>query len=145
MKRILFFTICAVALCACNNAKDEIPGLKDFIKDDFKIGVAVSPFTLQGESGEMVKKHFNTMTAENAMKPASIIQQGNDFFPSAAEANVKVRATRLKGSNLLSNSANDADYSGVIKGFNRSSDSAPSGVSTVAKDPSDWFSSGGNL
>ena len=77
--------------------------------------------------------------------PASIIQQGNDFFPSAAEANVKVRATRLKGSNLLSNSANDADYSGVIKGFNRSSDSAPSGVSTVAKDPSDWFSSGGNL
>lgn len=77
--------------------------------------------------------------------PASIIQQGNDFFPSAAEANVKVRATRLKGSNLLSNSANDADYSGVIKGFNRSSDSAPSGGSTVAKDPSDWFSSGGNL
>ncbi len=77
--------------------------------------------------------------------PANIIQQGNDFFPSAAEANVKVRATRLKGSNLLSNSTNDADYSGVIKGFNRSSDSAPSGGSTVAKDPSDWFSSGGNL
>jgi serine/threonine protein kinase len=77
--------------------------------------------------------------------PASIIQQGNDFFPSAAEANVKVRATRLKGSNLLSNSTNDADYSGVIKGFNRSSDSAPSSGSTVAKNPSDWFSSGGNL
>ena len=77
--------------------------------------------------------------------PASIIQQGNDFFPSAAEANVKVRATRLKGSNLLSNSTNDADYSGVIKGFNRSSDSAPSSGSTVAQNPSDWFSSGGNL
>ena len=104
MKRILFFTICAVALCACNNAKDEIPGLKDFIKDDFKIGVAVSPFTLQGESGEMVKKHFNTMTAENAMKPASIIQQDGSYKWDDADkivAFAQENGMKLRGHTLV--------------------------------------------
>ena len=76
--------------------------------------------------------------------PESVIRQGNDYFPSDAEANVKVRATRLKGSNLLNNAAeNDSDYSSVIKGFNRSAEqSAPN---TAVQDASVWFNSGGNL
>ena len=124
MKRILFFTICAVALCACNNAKDEIPGLKDFIKDDFKIGVAVSPFTLQGESGEMVKKHFNTMTAENAMKPASIIQQDGSYKWDDADkivAFAQENGMKMRGHTLVWHGStprgymNDADGNPLTK------------------------------
>jgi endo-1,4-beta-xylanase len=49
---------------------DSLKGLKDFYKDYFPIGVAVSPRSLQGEQGEFIKKHFNSLTAENVMKPA---------------------------------------------------------------------------
>jgi endo-1,4-beta-xylanase len=48
---------------------DSLKGLKDFYQDYFPIGVAVSPRSLQGEQGEFIKKHFNSLTAENVMKP----------------------------------------------------------------------------
>ena len=49
---------------------DSTKGLKDFYLDYFPIGVAVSPRSLEGANGEFVKKHFNSLTAENVMKPA---------------------------------------------------------------------------
>lgn len=79
MKRLLIIALCAAAIASCCGKSDEIPGIKDFIKDDFKIGVAVSPFTVQGMEGEMIVKHFNTMTAENVMKPAQVIQQDGSY------------------------------------------------------------------
>ena len=63
---------------------DSIKGLKDFYKDYFPIGVAVSPRSLEGVTGEFIKKHFNSLTPENVMKPALIQPQEGKF--SWAEA-----------------------------------------------------------
>ena len=79
MKKILSIAFLAAAVSACCTKTEEIPGIKDFIKDDFKIGVAVGPRTVEGLEGEMILKHFTTMTAENVMKPASVIQQDGSY------------------------------------------------------------------
>ena len=54
-----------------NNA-DTIKGLKDFYKDFFIMGVAVSPNSVTGTQAELIIKHFGSLTAENVMKPALI-------------------------------------------------------------------------
>ena len=72
MKHLIKIAFLATAVTACTSKPEELPGIKDFIKDDFKIGVAVSPFTVQGQEAEMILKHFNTMTAENDMKPGEM-------------------------------------------------------------------------
>ena len=51
------------------SAADSLKGLKDFYEDYFIIGVAVGPNNLEGDEGELIKKHFNSLTAENVMKP----------------------------------------------------------------------------
>jgi len=58
---------------------DSIKGLKDFYKDYFPIGVAVSPRSLEGVTGEFIKKNFNSLTPENVMKPALIQPQEGKF------------------------------------------------------------------
>ncbi len=47
-------------------------GLKDYYKDYFTIGVAVSPRALQTDEAILIKKEFNSLTAENAMKSGPI-------------------------------------------------------------------------
>ncbi|HOP58257.1 MAG TPA: endo-1,4-beta-xylanase [Bacteroidales bacterium] len=51
---------------------DSTKGLKDFYQGYFDIGVAVGPHNIQGEEAELIKKHFNSITAENVMKPGPI-------------------------------------------------------------------------
>ncbi|HLN20598.1 MAG TPA: endo-1,4-beta-xylanase [Bacteroidales bacterium] len=60
-------------------AADSLKGLKDFYKDYFPIGVAVSPRSLEGENGEFIKKNFNSLTPENVMKPALIQPEEGRF------------------------------------------------------------------
>ncbi len=45
-----------------------ILSLCDTYKDYFKIGAAVRVEDLEENHGEILKKHFNSITAENAMK-----------------------------------------------------------------------------
>jgi len=85
------------------SAADSLKGLKDFYKDYFVIGVAVAPSNLQGEQAEVIKRHFNSLTAENVMKPALLQpEEGKYFWDDAdkivnfAEANgLKVRGHTL--------------------------------------------------
>jgi len=58
---------------------DSLKGLKDFYKDYFPIGVAVSPRSLEGAQGEFIKKNFNSLTAENVMKPALLQPEEGKF------------------------------------------------------------------
>lgn len=56
--------------------------LKDSFKGKFKIGVAVSTGILRGQeigAGELVGRHFNSVTAENAMKPDAIQPRAGEF------------------------------------------------------------------
>ena len=54
--------------------QDSSDSLKDAFKGFFKIGTSVSPHELNG-GGEFIKKHFNSITPENELKPDSIINQ----------------------------------------------------------------------
>jgi endo-1,4-beta-xylanase len=54
-------------------------GLKDFYADYFDIGVAVSPRALKTDEASLIKKHFNSLTAENAMKSQPIHPQEKTY------------------------------------------------------------------
>ena len=58
-------------------------GLKDAYLNYFSIGVAITPNDLKGKQATFIKRHFNSITAENAMKMAAI-QPKEDFFNWAA-------------------------------------------------------------
>jgi endo-1,4-beta-xylanase len=74
---LLFFSGCEKAIAGNNESYSEInidslTGLKDYYKDYFPIGVSVSPSSLSGSQSILILKHFNSLTAENVMKPALI-------------------------------------------------------------------------
>lgn len=53
-----------------------IPSLKDFYAGDFRIGFAVAPhWMFRPECDGALRKHASTLTAENCMKPASLLDR----------------------------------------------------------------------
>ena len=78
-------------------------GLKDYYKDYFPVGVAVSPRTFKGDEAELVLTEFNSITAENAMKMGPIHPEENKYFWDQADAivdfaqksNLKIRGHNL--------------------------------------------------
>jgi endo-1,4-beta-xylanase len=77
------------------SAADSLKGLKDFYKDYFPIGVAVSPRSLEGAQGEFIKKNFNSLSPENVMKPALIQPEEGKF--NWAEADKIVEFAQANG------------------------------------------------
>jgi endo-1,4-beta-xylanase len=59
--------------------KEKDKGLKDYYKDYFTMGVAVSPQALKTEEAKLILKHFQSVTAENAMKMGRIHPVENRF------------------------------------------------------------------
>lgn len=55
-------------------------GLKDYYKDYFTMGVAVSPQALRRDEGNLVIEQFSSMTAENAMKMGPIHPRENFYY-----------------------------------------------------------------
>ena len=78
--RTLKTVVCTLALALSANvamaqwgAPDSPGGLKDAYKDYFKIGVAVNQGNMQNEKEiELILKEYNSITAENDMKPGEI-------------------------------------------------------------------------
>ena len=59
-------------ISSTSNASKAEVGLKDYFKDYFTIGVAVSPQSLKTDEAGLIVQEFNSMTAENAMKMGPI-------------------------------------------------------------------------
>lgn len=57
----------------------DLPSIKDVYKDDFLIGNAISTAELEGSRLELLKKHHQLVTAENAMKPAYAYNEQRKF------------------------------------------------------------------
>jgi endo-1,4-beta-xylanase len=76
------FFVCSVFLFmaltqSCSNKKINKSmaaqqGLKEYFKDHFTVGVAVSPQSLKTDEATLILQEFNSMTAENAMKMGPI-------------------------------------------------------------------------
>jgi len=71
------FSLIAIVLCLSHSIFGQ--GLKDYYKSYFPVGVSVSPQSIIGEEGEFIKKHFNSITAENVMKMVLIHPEENRY------------------------------------------------------------------
>lgn len=89
--------VAAVTLVNCNNkmavqnsqsssARQQNQGLKDYYKEYFPIGVAVTPRQLRSEEAQIIINHFNSLTAENAMKMGPIHPEENRYFWNDADS-----------------------------------------------------------
>ena len=89
----LALLLCSVAFSASaqpgrhrQQANDNI-GYKDAYKDYFTVGVAINHRNLNHpEELELVKKNFNSITAENEMKPVSVQPQEGVFTWGKADS-----------------------------------------------------------
>jgi endo-1,4-beta-xylanase len=82
---------------------DSTKCLKDYYKDYFPIGVAVSPRDLGGREADLLVKHFNSVTPENAMKMGPIHPIENSFHWKVADSIVNFalqHGMRIRGHNL---------------------------------------------
>ena len=85
------------------NDPDPTKGLKDYYKPYFPVGVAVRPQSVKGEEAGLILKHFESITAENAMKMDPIHPEENRFFWEDADAIVSFAQTnnlRIRGHTL---------------------------------------------
>ncbi|HEX6223692.1 MAG TPA: endo-1,4-beta-xylanase [Chryseolinea sp.] len=71
------------------NAQDSTKGLKDYYKSYFPMGVAIRPQSVTGPEAALILKHFESVTAENAMKMGPIHPKETEFFWTDADAIVK--------------------------------------------------------
>ncbi|WP_257670268.1 endo-1,4-beta-xylanase [Parapedobacter tibetensis] len=68
----ILLTCFAMMFGASSVPPEPVTGLKDYYTDFFPIGVAVNPRSLHGDEADFIKRHFNSITAENAMKMAPL-------------------------------------------------------------------------
>ena len=110
----ILITVFLISGCEKTNAEiykpvtetnhDSIKGLKDYYKDYFTIGAAVSPFSLTGAQADLIKKHFGSLTAENVMKPALIHPEENRYNWDNADkivAFAKANGMKVRGHTLV--------------------------------------------
>lgn len=95
MKKILFLTALLAAASSCCTPEEE--GLKDIFADHFYIGAALNEAEITGADSaglEVLKKHYNSIVAENCLKSEEIHPEENvynfelaDKFVEFGEAN----------------------------------------------------------
>ena len=95
--------IASVALLSACGPKD--PGLKDAYKNYFKIGVAVTERNVADSlQSELILKEFNSITAENCMKPGEIHPAPGVWNFEKADAIAdfcRQHGIRMRGHNLV--------------------------------------------
>lgn len=102
-KRKTLCALCAYVFYSSGLAQDS-NGLKDFYKNFFPIGVAVTPQSLTGEEGKLILQQFNSLTAENAMKPGPIHPEENRYNWTPADEIVnfaQANGLKMRGHTLV--------------------------------------------
>jgi endo-1,4-beta-xylanase len=82
----------------------DIPSLQDLFSRYFPIGAAIRPADLAGPHSELLKKHFNSITAENAMKWSSLEREEGQLNFAPADSLVafaRGNGVRVRGHNLV--------------------------------------------
>lgn len=89
----------------------DIPSLHEVLADYFPIGAAIEPFQTSGPHAELLLRHFNSITPENAMKFGSLQPtDGNFTFANADTLANFARANQLhmRGHTLVWHEQNPA-------------------------------------
>jgi endo-1,4-beta-xylanase len=96
----------AIALCALSANAAE-PALKDVYADHFLVGSAINRWQFSDPSNQdlpIINKHFNTITAENAMKWGSLHRQPGEYSFDGADRFVEFgeeRGMKIIGHTLV--------------------------------------------
>lgn len=88
-----------------------LPPVKEALADAFPIGVAIEPFQTSGFHSDLLLRHFNSITAENAMKfgPLQPTEGGFNFGPADTLANyARANGLRMRGHALVWHQQNPA-------------------------------------
>ncbi|MDQ6418780.1 endo-1,4-beta-xylanase [Paenibacillus sp. LHD-117] len=91
------FKITHLGAVAAPKPIQNLTPIKDVYADDFLIGTAVGDAEFDGTRLELLKKHHNVVTAENAMKPDYVYNTSREFDFTAEDALV----AKIKEHNLL--------------------------------------------
>jgi endo-1,4-beta-xylanase len=86
-----------------NNQIKNIKALKEHYKDYFEMGVAVTPQSLKSDEAQLILHHFNSLTAENAMKMGPIHPRPDKYNwsgPDSIAAFAKRHNMKLRGHTL---------------------------------------------
>jgi endo-1,4-beta-xylanase len=93
---LLIFTAALLSLLSCDGPKNSTStsvstpgsqkGLKDYYKNYFTMGVAVSPMSLKTDEARLIVQQFNSMTPENAMKMGPIHPKENEYYWKDADS-----------------------------------------------------------
>ena len=84
---LLIATTTAMAQFGPQQAPDDKTGYKDTYKDYFTVGVALNLRNVQSaEQMAIVKKNFNSVTCENAMKPVSLQPREGEWHWGQADS-----------------------------------------------------------
>ncbi len=98
---ILLFNQCKTQQPSTSTASK---GLKDYYKDYFMMGAAVTPRSLHGPDSALIVQQFNSLTAENAMKMGPIHPRENEYFWKDADSIVefaKKHKLKMRGHTLI--------------------------------------------
>jgi endo-1,4-beta-xylanase len=106
---VLALVATAYIFADCNSGKNvasspDAKGLKDYYKDYFTMGVAVSPQGLKRpDESALILQQFGSMTPENAMKMGPIHPRENEYFWRDADSIVafaRKNHLKIRGHNL---------------------------------------------
>lgn len=73
-------------ISAYTNEQAMKEGLKSYYADYFPVGVAVSPWSLKTDEASLIRREFNSLTAENAMKMEPIHPKEDQYFWTHADS-----------------------------------------------------------
>lgn len=96
-------TLLTALLTAFCLPQQPAKGLKDYYRDYFPVGVAVSIRSITGPDTALILRQFNSVTPENAMKMGPIHPQEDHYNWKDADAIVDFATThglRIRGHNL---------------------------------------------
>lgn len=86
------------------SAEDALPSLAQRFAGHFKIGAAVEPWQLTGSEEPLLARQFNSVVAENVMKPSRLQPEEGEFSFAKADAIVayaKAKGMAVRGHTLL--------------------------------------------
>jgi len=110
MKKLNYILVglAGLLLLACGTQKpsgsaNAEKGLKHYYQPFFPMGVAVAPRDLSGVNADFIRKNYNSITSENAMKMGPIHPKENNYYWKDADSivsfatknNLKVRGHAL--------------------------------------------------
>jgi endo-1,4-beta-xylanase len=99
----LFLGSCSSSGKTTEEKSGTAKGLKDYYKGYFPMGVAVAPRMLHGEDSALIVTHFNSLTAENAMKMGPLHPRENEYYWNDGDSIAvfaKKHGMKLRGHNL---------------------------------------------